>query len=89
MNPEETIQINDVVAPVELKKRRWSIKPTRDENTGEEILLIFTSDFVTGEPLKKIPFIKREETAESIIQKLKSAGYDVSNLSDKAIRAQL
>ena len=64
---------------VQSMKRRWDIKPTKDG------LYIITKDFETGAPMKRIPFVAGE-SADEIISKLISAGYDVSNLSMKALR---
>jgi len=66
-------------SPVEGMKRRWDIKPTNDG------LYIITKDFETGAPMKRIPFVAGE-SADEIISKLVSAGYDVSNLSVKVLR---
>jgi len=75
----ETVPVVEAPEPAQGMKRRWDIKPTKDG------LYIITKDFETGAPMKRIPFVAGE-SADEIISKLVSAGYDVSNLSVKVLR---
>ena len=79
MQQQGTVPQVETPEPAQGMKRRWDIKPTNDG------LYIITKDFETGAPMKRIPFVAGE-SADEIISKLVSAGYDVSNLSVKVLR---